>query len=277
MILVTGGAGRLGRQLVQALLSLGRDVKATDSILPKDSIFSITQANLCDWDQTIDLLDGVEAVIHMGAIPGPHRGPPRWIFENNMISTFNLFSAAAEVGVRRLVFSSSAFAMGWSYDPMSFIPKYLPLDEEHPMTPFEPYGLSKQLGEYVAQMFTRKCSMSVVSLRFTNVVLPNETPFPWDAPSPSNPTTLVMWAYSDARDVVEAHIRALDAPIEGHEALLLAQPITRFLEPTVELIRSNFGPSVKIKGDLIDNASVISCNKSQRILGWIPEYTWMDP
>lgn len=62
--------------------------------------------------------------------------------------------------------------MGWAHDPNGFVPQYLPLDENHPMMPFETYGLSKQVGEDIAAMMARSSDTSIVSLRFTNVVHP---------------------------------------------------------------------------------------------------------
>jgi nucleoside-diphosphate-sugar epimerase len=93
------------------------------------------------------------------------------------------------------------------------------------MMPFEPYGLSKQVGECIGQMVARSSATSAVSLRFTNVVPPErQAEFPLPAPTPENPTTLVMWAYADPRDVAEAHVLELEADLEGHEAFLLVQP-----------------------------------------------------
>ena len=134
--------------------------------------------------------------------------------------------------------------------------------------PFEPYGLSKQIGECFGAMIARSSETSVVSLRFTNVVDPErQKSFPWDAPTPEDPRTLVMWAYADPRDVAKAHALALEADLQGHEAFLLAQPTTRFEEPTIELIKRNFGNQVEIRGELEGNASVISTKKAQDILG----------
>ena len=91
--------------------------------------------------------------------------------------------SAAELGLRRVVFSSSAFGMGWAHDGNAFVPLYLPLDEEHPMMPFEPYGLSKQVGEDIGRMIARNSDTTVVSLRFTNVALPEvQAEFPWPRP-----------------------------------------------------------------------------------------------
>ncbi len=275
MIVVTGAAGRLGRRVVQLLLDQGREVLATDQLAADDLPADFVRCDLSDTGAVDEILRNAEAVVHMGAIPGPLREDPRVIFQNNVASTFNVMMSAAESGLRRVVFSSSAFGMGWAHDGNAFVPLYLPLDEEHPMMPFEPYGLSKQVGEDIGRMIARNSRTSVVSLRFTNVALPEvQAEFPWPAPTPENPLTLVMWAYADARDVAEAHVLALDADIEEYEAFMIAQPSSRFKEPTIDLVKSNFGDRVEIREGLKGTASVISTEKAQRLLGWTPRHDW---
>ena len=221
------------------------------------------------------LFDGVDGVVHMGAIPGPRSADPGEIFDNNVRSTFNVMTVAEERGVGRVVFSSSAFGMGWAHDPRAFTPLYLPLDEEHPMMPFEPYGLSKLVGENIGSMVARRSKTTVASLRFTNVARPEVIAgFPWPAPTPEEPLTLVMWAYADADDVADAHVLALEARFEGHETFMLAQPTTRFAEPTEELIALNFGTHVEIRREIEGNASVIIAEKAERVLGWRPKPGW---
>lgn len=268
MILVTGAAGRLGSRVVQVLMDRGYDVLGTDRRPKEDSPSRFVEADLCDEEKVTELIADAEAVIHMAAIPGPSGGEPYKMYRNNGQSTFNIMIAAAQRKLRRVVFSSSAFGMGWAPDPKAFVPLYLPLDEEHPMMPFEPYGLSKQIGECFGAMIARSSETSVVSLRFTNVVDPErQKSFPLAAPTPENPTTLVMWAYADPRDVAEAHVLALEADLQGHEAFMLAQPTTRFVEPTVELIKRNFGDQVEIRGELEGNATVLNTKKAQEVLG----------
>lgn len=277
MIVVTGAAGRLGRRVIDVLVDRGVEVIGTDQRPAPEGFAAVfRELDLCDRQQTSALVAGADAVIHLGAIPGPGANePPGRIFDNNVTGTFNVLWAAREHGVRRVVFSSSAFGMGWSPDPAAFVPEYLPLDEDHPMMPFEPYGLSKLLGEQIGQMVARSSHTTVVSLRFTNVVGPERHhEFPWPAPTPDKPLTLVMWAYADPRDVAEAHVRAVDVDIDGHEAFMLAQPTTRFAEPTLDLVRRNFGDVVEIRAGLEGNGSVISTGKARDLLGFQPSLDW---
>ena len=275
MIVVTGASGRLGRRVVQLLVDQNRAVLATDRSATDDLPAEFVRCDLVDAKAVEGILKDAEAVVHMGAIPGPLREDPRVIFENNVASTFNVMMTAAELGLRRVVFSSSAFGMGWAHDGDAFVPLYLPLDEEHPMMPFEPYGLSKQVGEDIGRMIARNSNTTVVSLRFTNVALPEvQAEFPWPAPTPENPLTLVMWAYADARDVAQAHVLSLDAEIAAYEAFMIAQPSSRFKESTIDLVKNNFGDRVEIRDGLSGTASVISTEKAQRLLGWKPRHDW---
>ena len=112
MIVVTGAAGRLGRLVIRRLVDRGYEVLATDRVggLPAKFV----QIDLGDPESVGQMLKGAERVIHMDTIPGPTRDEPRQIFDNNVGSTFNVMMAAEELGLRRVVFSSSAFGMGWA-------------------------------------------------------------------------------------------------------------------------------------------------------------------
>ena len=131
MIVVTGAAGRLGQHVVRRLVDTGHEVRGTDRVRFDDAPTPFVEADLCDPEAAASVIDGADAVIHMGAIPGPGGAAPYEMFHNNTLSTLNAMVAAADQRVRRIVFSSSAFGMGWADDPEAFVPAYLPLDEEH--------------------------------------------------------------------------------------------------------------------------------------------------
>ena len=85
MIVVTGAAGRLGRRVVQMLADQGREVLATDQAEADDLPAEFVRCDLGDAEAVHGVLQGAEAVVHMGAIPGPSRAEPRVIFENNAV------------------------------------------------------------------------------------------------------------------------------------------------------------------------------------------------
>lgn len=150
----------------------------------------------------------------------------------------------AKAGASRLVFSSSAFAQGWSHRPSDFAPAHLPLTELSPTTPHESYGLSKLLGETAAAAVARTSArtskpITFASLRFTNLVYPDaEHTLPWAAPSEEHPANVLMWCWTKAGDVANAHVAALEAESVGpqpHEPFLLSAPTTRFVEHSADL------------------------------------------
>ena len=101
MIVVTGAAGRLGRRVVQRLIGKGYDVLGTDRVPHSESPSPFVLVDLCNAENTTELLTDAEAVIHMGAIPGPRGDTPHEVSENNIQSTFNVLWAAAEKKLRR--------------------------------------------------------------------------------------------------------------------------------------------------------------------------------
>ena len=113
MIVVTGAAGRLGSRVVQRLIGKGYDVLGTDRVPHSESPSPFVQTDLCNAEEVTELLKGAEAVIHMGAIPGPKSDAPHEVSENNVQSTFNVLWAAADKKLRRVVFSSRP-CHGWA-------------------------------------------------------------------------------------------------------------------------------------------------------------------
>jgi nucleoside-diphosphate-sugar epimerase len=274
-IVVTGGAGRLGRLAIQELLAHDYEVLATDRIRPPERLCPFLPAELTDAAPVYDLLRGADAVLHLGAIPGPGGDTGPVIFHNNVTSTYNVVEAAAALGARRLVFASTVFALGWHADPDRYWPKYVPVDEEHPLTPFEAYGLSKQIGEQICAAASRRTGMPTVSLRIMNVIAPDGyAHLPWPAPTREAGVRFVMWPYVDARDVARACRLALEAETTAHEPMFIAAGDIRFDRPTADLLREVAPPDIEIRGSLQARASVISIEKARRLIGYEPEYGW---
>lgn len=274
-IIVTGASGRIGRLAVRELVDRGHDVLATDRVPPPERVCPFLPAELTDAAAVYAVLRGAEAVLHLGAIPGPGAHPGPTIFHNNVAGTYCVVEAAATLGVRRLVFASTVFALGWHPEPDGYWPQYVPVDEEHPLTPFEAYGLSKQVGEALCATACRRTGMSAVSLRIMNVIQPDGYgALPWPAPSPQARVRFVMWPYVDARDAARACRLALEAETAGHEAVYIAAADTRFDAPTEARLRSLAPESVEIRAPLPERASVICTGKAKALLDWEAEYGW---
>jgi len=296
-VVLTGAAGRHGRLLLSLLRGAQYDVLATDLAPFPDCPVPFVRADLCDAAATEELLRGTVGVIHAAAVPGPSSTTPPgvdacWgdkqmlgleklspaaLLERNVTSAFHVFEAAAKAGARRLVFSSSVFAMGWSHNPLHYAPAFLPLTESHPATPHESYGLSKLLGEHAAACVARtsyrtRAPLSIASLRFTNLVYPDaEKTLPWAAPTDAAPANVLMWHWAKAHEVAQAHLLALQAPslgAEPHEPFLLCAPTTRFTDSSAQLA-ARFYPGVATEV-VVGNGALISTAKAQRNLGWRP-------
>ena len=96
MIVVTGAAGRLGRLVADRLQSDGQEVVGTDRVPADSPGFRFVIGDLSDAGTALNFIRGADAVVHMGAIPGPRSAEPYETFENNVRSTFNVMMAAAE-------------------------------------------------------------------------------------------------------------------------------------------------------------------------------------
>lgn len=114
---------------------------------------------------------GHDAVIHLAAIPNPNQNPAEVVFRNNVVSTYYILEAAAILGIKNVVLASSISALGTVNMVQHFNPLQIPIDEAHPLLSQDAYGLSKMVGEVLAEGFQRRIpDISMVSLRFTMTV-----------------------------------------------------------------------------------------------------------
>jgi nucleoside-diphosphate-sugar epimerase len=175
---VTGGAGFIGSTLVRTLLDAGGQVAVIDNLL------SGHEKNLAEVRgridvHTVDIRDGAaiapivagaDTVFHLAAIPSVPRSidEPRPSHEVNINGTFEVFTAAANAKVRRLVYAASSSAYGDS--------ETLPKIETMPAKPKSPYAVQKYVGELYASVFTSCFGIESVALRFFNVYGPRQDP-----------------------------------------------------------------------------------------------------
>jgi nucleoside-diphosphate-sugar epimerase len=116
----------------------------------------------------------MQAVIHLAAIPHPAGASGPEIFRTNSSGTFNVYEAAAQEGIRRVVSASSINALGFNYGIKSFPIEYLPVDEDHPTFTTDPYSFSKRITEEIGAYYWRREGISGVQLRLPWVVVLTE-------------------------------------------------------------------------------------------------------
>jgi nucleoside-diphosphate-sugar epimerase len=211
-------------------------------------------------------------VIHLAAWQAPGLTADTETFGNNVTATYNVLKAATDLGVGRAVLASSVAAYGFIYAPRMPTPDYLPLDEEHPCRPQDSYGLSKVVGEAIADSFVRLASIAIASLRIAGV---NFDPTfqryvqRWSAPAERLGG---FWSYVDARDAAVACRLAIEAPLQGHQVFNVCAPTSLMREPTDELIRRYVPDLPRTKPGLSGNWSGLDPTKAERVLGFRAEH-----
>ncbi|MEV7757764.1 NAD(P)-dependent oxidoreductase [Microbacterium sp. NPDC089180] len=275
-IALTGSSGKLGTVVARELRAAGHDVIGLDVRGERGPGF--VQVDLTDYGQVIDALagvndqhSGVDALVHLGAIPAPGIRSDVATFHNNMTSTFNVFWAAVRLGIEKIVYASSETVLGLPFDVP---PPYIPVDEEYAPRPESVYSLVKTLEERMATELVRwNPDLSVTALRFSNVMVPEDyAEFPFDADARTRKWNL--WGYIDARDGAQAIERALEVAPAGFETFIIAAADTVMTRPNDELVAEVF-PGVETR-ELGENTTLLSIDKARRLLGYDPQHSWRD-
>ena len=279
-IALTGGSGKLGTNVLAYLREAGHDVANLDRAGERGSGF--LRVDLTDFGDVTSALSGVrdgsyqdgptpyEAVVHLAAIPAPGVVSDEATFHNNALTTFNVFHAAARLGIRNIVFASSETILGL---PFITPPPYIPLDEEVEL-PESVYSLNKLLEEKQAEQLARWYpDLKIAALRFSNVMnVEDYAAFPaFDADA--NLRKWNLWGYIDARDGGQAVLKALEYSTPGFERYVIASPDTVMTRPNAELVAEVF-PGVEVRGELGVNDTLLSIEKARRMLGYDPQHTW---
>ena len=276
-IVVTGGSGKAGRAVVADLNEHGYDVLDVDVIASLHPDDPTRVADLTDLGQTIESLRGADAVVHLAAIPAPNIVPPGETFRINMMSTYNVFSAAEILGMDRVVWASSETLIGIPFEREQ--PRYAPIDEDHPRLPEFHYALSKLAGDIeidCKQQKDRWSGIPFFALRISNIMeeweYSDRFPGFWDDASLRKWN---LWSYVDARDVAQAVRLSLTADISGTEAFLVAAADNCMTRDSRDLMAEVF-PDVPIRGEVNGKQTLLAIDKARRLLGYEPQHSWRD-
>ncbi|WP_119418902.1 NAD-dependent epimerase/dehydratase family protein [Desertibaculum subflavum] len=285
-IVVTGGSGKAGRAVIRDLLDYGHKVVNVDIAPPREPLCHYLKADLTDLGQAIDalgLLPGsvdrrrtgfgpTDAVIHLAGIPAPGIAPDATIFQNNLISTYNVFSAALRLGIRRVVWASSETVLGLPLTRSP--PAYAPIDEAHPLRPETGYALAKLLCEQAAREMHRwQPGVSFVGLRISNIFEPEDyAMIPGFQAEPAS-RAWNLWSWVDARDVAQACRLAVEQSIAGAENFIIAAADTVMATPSRDLMARHY-PGVPVREDLGPFDTLLGIDKARRELGYRPRHSW---
>jgi nucleoside-diphosphate-sugar epimerase len=177
-VLVTGGGGFIGSNLVRALLERGDEVRVLDNFSTGNRAnlegldIEVVEGELRSYERVHAAVRGVEIVFHLGALGSVPRSvqDPLTSSAVNVEGTLNVLLAARDEGIRRVVYSSSSSVYGTRRE--------LPVPESSPPDPISPYGVAKLAAERYCISFSRVYdSFETVVLRYFNVFGPRQSPF----------------------------------------------------------------------------------------------------
>lgn len=287
-VLVTGGGGFIGSNVVRALLERGDDVRVLDNFSTGN------RANLADISGELELVEGelrsyervhaatrgVEVVFHQGALPSVPRSvqDPLTTAAVNTEGTLNVLLAARDESVRRVVFASSSSVYGNSDE--------LPRVETQNPDPISPYGVSKLAAERYCVSFSRVYPLETVALRYFNVFGPNQDPSSqYAAVVPRFITAIgdgrAVPIYGDGEqkrdftyvaNVVEANLLAAEADRVSGTIVNVATGRATSVNELADTIGSILGTTVERElnpartGDIRDSYADVT--RARELLGW---------
>jgi UDP-glucose 4-epimerase len=289
-VLVTGGAGFIGSNLVRGLLSEGHAVRVIDNFATGyrrnladilDDI-ELIEGDLQSYERAHNAVKGCEVVFHEAALPSVPRSVQDPLTTNavNVTGTLNVLLCARDEGVRRVIYASSSSAYGNSQEN--------PRCEEQRPDPVAPYAVAKLAGEHYCQAFTRVYGMETVSLRYFNVFGPRQDPASqYSAAIPRfigaiaagiPPTVfgdgLQTRDFTYVGNVVDANMLAMSAPVRGPEMVNVGSGTSVTVRDLVAMIAECMGRETEplFEGERVGDVrdSVADVSRAREVLGYLP-------
>lgn len=291
-VLVTGGAGRIGKFLNEQLRNDHRMI-VLDMVPPEDRGLEYRKGDVRDWEAVKAAVHGVDAVVHLAAVPRD-TGEVGKIMDINVKGTLNVLEAAAQERVRKVVLASSIATIVyfrwappyvWDRPFQPFSPKYFPVDEDHPCYPIDTYGTSKLVAEQLGRAYASKYSLSVTALRLATVWFPEDDPrysmarLTRGIEHPEEAMDRI-WAYVDVRDACQAIRKSLELNHEGFEVFNIGAGDIIGEFSALDLIARYYPdvPMIKKPACFVNrpNTPLFDISKAQRALGYRPQHSWRE-
>ena len=277
-IAVTGALGRAGKAICSALEADGYQIIRIDRTASSNPFFEPSrQVDLTRYGDVVANLHGCSAIVHFGANPWPDLdffdGAAR--YANNTVGTFNVFQAAAQLGIDRIVWSSSETVQGFPYETCA--PAKLPISENDPPQPQCAYALSKLSCEQLAEQMAELYGITILGLRLAHInhrEFDDYSNFPSYRAAPESRRNTI-WKYVDIDDVVSAVFSGLSAPVSGAHVFNIAAADTVLDIPTREIFSEHF-PEVEICPELPEFGTPVDLSKAKELLDWEPAISWRD-
>lgn len=276
-ILVTGSSGHLGSALVAALKDayevVQLDVKPQSN--PElQSVGRMVVGSFTDAPVVAEAMDGVDTVVHCGAIPWSHK-PYRLVVEANVLGTFNLLEEAGNSArLDHFIYISSVVWHGLSEQhAVQHMPDYLPINELHPSKAVDYYACSKVQAEYWCEKYVERFRKPVVVFRPPQIVnLEHQEAYKARPPHPYP----YLHDYMGTTDLVDAILRGLEYnPPDGIDRFLVHAEDQWSTMPSLELAATVY-PGIPVdRGKLLAAegfGAFVDCTHARERLGWIPRW-----
>ncbi|MCH7794483.1 MAG: NAD(P)-dependent oxidoreductase [Proteobacteria bacterium] len=290
-VVVTGGGGLLGRFVVDELMDICA-LSVLDIAPPRQDV-PYFETDILDLDGVRAALAGQEAVVHLAGIDDGNAPRDKDYIETNVQGAWNVFHAAEEAGLRKLVVASSIATLGIGRERM---PDYLPADEGHPLRTTGTYGLSKEVIETLARHFVRRGRLDIVCLRPTLIVRPEreaailaqlELADPDGDPpdgalgaggaAPYGALSATR-TYVRSKDAARCFRMALDHDGAGFDVFNVSAVDSIGREETLKRLEAVYGRLPAIRDPALyasdPYASVLDISRTRGELGWAPEGDW---
>jgi NAD dependent epimerase/dehydratase len=294
-VLVTGAGGFIGSHLIERLIDLGADVKGFArynsrndwgllEIIPPQKLDSlqIVSGDLQDFDAVFSAVRDVDVIFHLGSlisIPYSYIRP-RDTIENNILSTLNILTAARDLGVEKVVHTSSSEVYGTAL--------YVPIDEKHPLQGQSPYSASKIGADKIAESFYCSFDLPVATIRPFNTYGPRQSAraiIPTIITQAIEQEKIKLGSlfptrdYTFVKDTVNGFIRTAESKSSIGEVINIGSNFEISMGDLAQRISSLLNKDIKIVQDssrvrpLKSEVKRLWCDnaKAKRLLGWEPQ------